>query len=76
MIGVTLVTAVSVGREEPGFGVQLARAAPAAIVAVSLRNVRREIGGRRFMLYLRIELCREIPITTMRWLYYKRDSSS
>jgi hypothetical protein len=55
MVGFILALATSVGGMLLCFGVQLARAAPAPTVAVSLMNVRREMGGRRFMSYLRIE---------------------
>jgi hypothetical protein len=50
----TPVVAVSVGAVVLAFGEQPARAAPAATVALSLRNVRREIGCRRFMGHLLI----------------------
>lgn len=53
MVGFILVTLASVGMVEPCFGAQPARAAPAATVAVSFRNVRREMGGRRVMVDLR-----------------------
>jgi hypothetical protein len=48
------VVAISVGARRLPFGVQPARAAPAATVALSLRNVRREMGCRRFMGHLLI----------------------
>jgi hypothetical protein len=55
MVG--LIPAVATSVEVVGLclGVQLARAAPAATVAVSLMNVRRERGGRRVMHYLHVE---------------------
>ncbi len=40
---------VARGGNDVFFGVQLARAAPATAVAVSLMNVRRERDGRRFI---------------------------
>jgi hypothetical protein len=55
MVGFIPVVATSVGAVRLCFGVQLARAAPAATVAVNLMNVRREMGGRRFMHYLHVE---------------------
>ena len=51
-VGLILAVLASVGL---CLGVQLARAAPAATVAVSLMNVRREMGGRRFMGNLHVE---------------------
>lgn len=55
MIG--LIPAVAASVEVVGLclGVQLASAAAAAMVAVSLMNVRREMGGRRFMHYLHVD---------------------
>lgn len=55
IVGFILVAAASVGVVEPCFGAQPARTAPAATVAVSFRNVRREKGGRWVMDDLRIE---------------------
>jgi hypothetical protein len=54
-IGLDSPVGLPVGRSGFSFGVQPARAAPAAIVAVSFKNVRREMGGRRFMGGLQIE---------------------
>jgi hypothetical protein len=66
------MVAVAGGGVVPGFEVQLARAAPAATVAVSLMKVRRERGGRGFMVYLRSRYrVKELTITTISWLYYK-----
>jgi hypothetical protein len=39
----------AVGLERVSLELQPARVAPAAMVAVSLRNVRRDRGGRRFI---------------------------
>jgi hypothetical protein len=55
MVGLIPVIGTSVGAVRLCLGEQLARAAPAATVAVSLMNVRREMGGRRFMQYLHVE---------------------
>jgi len=55
MVGFMPVVATSVGAVGLCFGLQLARAAPAAAVAVSFRNVRREMVGRRFKFDLRVE---------------------
>jgi hypothetical protein len=52
-VGFISMAVVSVGKVVLFFGEQLARAALAAMVAVSLMNVRREIGCRRFISYLR-----------------------
>ena len=49
IVGFIAVAAASVGAVGFCLGLQLARAAPAATVAVSLMNVRREMGGRRVM---------------------------
>jgi hypothetical protein len=58
MVGFIPEVAVSGGAVGLSLGVQLARAAPAAMVAVSFRNVRREMDGRRFIHVLRINyLC-------------------
>jgi hypothetical protein len=54
-VGLIPAVAVSVGAVMLCLGVQLASAAPAATVAVSLMNVRREMGCRRFIGYLQIE---------------------
>ena len=54
-VGLIVALAISVGMIGLCFGEQLARAAPAATVAVSLMNIRREMGGRRFMGNLRGE---------------------
>ena len=55
IVGLILALAASVEVVGICFGEQLARAAPAATVAVSLMNIRREMGGRRFMGNLRGE---------------------
>jgi uncharacterized protein involved in response to NO len=55
MAGLILAVATSVGMVGLCLGEQLARAAPAATVAVSLMNVRRERGGRQVMGNLHVE---------------------
>ena len=73
-VGLISLADGSVGVVVLGLGVQLARAAPAATVAVSLRNVRRERFGRRFMSLSPYRIpCLEIPVMVMRWMYYKRN---
>ena len=55
MVGLILAVATSIEVVGLCLGVQLARAAPAATVAVSLMNVRRERGGRQVMGNLHVE---------------------
>jgi hypothetical protein len=54
-VGTTWLEGVSGGVVGLSLGVQPAMAAPAATVAVSFKNIRREIGGRCFIVCLRNE---------------------
>jgi len=66
---------VLVAEVVPCLDVQPARAAPAATVAVSLINVRREIGGRRFIWVLLAEYRKRIPVMGLLEVYYKRNQA-
>jgi hypothetical protein len=66
-VGLDITVGVFVGGGVLSLGLQLARAAPAAIVAVTFRNVRRVRFARRFMFIPEYMI---MGITmVMRWAY-------